>query len=261
MHLILERPSRPCSLLALRAVSDEDLWQIRIALDPEEVSALGVALLAVPRERWEIRVPHEVEESLPALQIEVRATGRSNAEEEGLRLYARARAQAGLVPKPGHVFGALSPLFAASPHARLLDDAETLIEIERFDWAVVRAQTACETYAVLALDRIAEGRAEAGKVGSNLFRTVTLRHKEDRALLRDLTGYAIGSEVWWAEYALHVERRNGIVHAALSVSETQASDSIIAARAFIAFLQQRWAYPQRAMEPLRREARRQDRQE
>jgi hypothetical protein len=230
-------------------VSDDDLWRVRVALDPEEVGALGVALLAVPRERWEIRVPHVEEDSLPVLLIEVRGTTRVDAETEAQRLYARARRQASLSPKPCHIFGALSPIFAAAPHARLLEEAETLIEAERFDWAVVRAQTACETYAVLALDHIGRGRAENGKEGSDLFRTVSLRHRVDRALLRDLTGFEIGSEPWWADYDLHVERRNGIVHAALSVSEGQAVESLAAARAFIAFLQLRWAYPERRPSP------------
>jgi HEPN domain-containing protein len=230
-------------------VSDENLWQVRIALAPEEVSALELALLAVPRERWEIRIPHVEEDSLPTLLIDVRGITRADAETEAQRLYTRARAHASLSPKPGHILGALSPLFAAAPHARLLDEAQTLIEAERFDWAVVRAQTACETYAVLALNHIARGRAEKGKDGSDLFRAVSLRHRVDRALFRDLTGFEIGAESWWTAYDLRVERRNGIVHAALSVSEEQADDSLAAAHAFIEFLQQRWAFSGRRPTP------------
>jgi hypothetical protein len=223
-------------------MSDQDPWRVHIALDPYEVSALQVAMLAVPRERWEVRLPHIEEDALPALLMDVRAPSRESAEREAERLYARARAHAGLQSGPALILGALTPMFAAAPHDRLIDDADLLIEIERFDWAVVRAQTACETYAVLALDHIAEGRAGEGKRGSDLFRAVTLSDRRDRALLRELTGVRIGCEGWWANYRLHVERRNAIVHTALSVSEQQALDSLAAARSFIAFLQERWVH-------------------
>jgi hypothetical protein len=104
----------------------------------------------------------------------------------------------------------------------------------------VRSQTACEVYTQLALDRIAEHEAEQGQRRFDLFRAVTLRSKENRVRLRELTGAQIGDEKWWSAYSLHLDWRNEIVHLGISVSRQHTRDSLTAARSFIAFLRARW---------------------
>jgi hypothetical protein len=218
-------------------------WQVRIALDPAEVGAISVAMhVVLSAEQWELRLPRIEDEGSPVLSIEVRTEKQEDAEKRASELYARAREQADLLPRDAPVLGALSPIFAASPHERLLDEAASHIDHQRYELAVVRAQTACEVYARLALDRVARDVAERDQNRpSSLFRSVSLRARPDRALLRALTGHQIADEKWWTSYCEHVERRNEIVHAGISVTEREARESLEAAEAFIAFLQARWA--------------------
>jgi hypothetical protein len=231
--------------------SDQAPWRVRIALDPQDVRAIEAAMFAeLPRERWELRLPRIEDEGSPNLLIDARpAKSRADSDIEAEQVYARARERAGLSAEPARIIGAVTPLFAGAPHDRLLNEADVLIELERFEWAVVRAQTACEMYARLALDQIARGLSEGGQKGSALFRKVWLLDRGDRALLTAITGVAIGDEDWWPSYKLHVERRNEVVHAGLSVSEHEALASIGAARSFIAFLQARWASPRPYRQP------------
>ncbi len=218
-------------------------WQVRIALDPGEVGAIETAMaLEVPWEQWALRLPRVEDEAAPALLIEVPADSHAAAEHEAVGIYARARERAGLPQTDPLVLGALTPIFADALHARLLDEAEGHILTGRREWGVVRAQTACEVYARGALNRLAVGLHEDGrKEPYRLFRALTFRDPSDRALLRALTGVAIGEQSWWPAYRLHVERRHHIVHAGLLVSEDEARASLSAARSFIAFLQELWS--------------------
>ncbi len=127
----------------------------------------------------------------------------------------------------------------------MLDEAEGHLATERYEWALIRAQTACEMYARLALDRIAHDLPEDAGKGYRLFRRVTLLDSSDRALFRALTGKAIGAQEWWTSYRLHVERRNDIVHAGLSVSENEALASLEATRSFMRFLEEQWTHAAR----------------
>ena len=199
----------------------------------------------LPWERYAVRLPRPDDESAPALLIEIRAQSHEAAEVEGARIYSRAREVAGLPPAPALILGALTPLFADAPHARLLDQADGHVATGRYEWAVVRAQTACEIYAQKALDRIARDLPENKKQGSRLFRHTTLLDPGDRTLFPALTAVASGTQDWWSSYRLHVQRRHEIVHTALSVSEDEAVASLKAARSFIAFLQEQWAQPRR----------------
>ena len=231
----------PARTGSLDAVSDQAPWQVRIALAPEEVGPIEAAMQALePWERWGFRLPRIEEEAAPALVIEVRADTHAEAEAEAVEVYSRARGHAGLPAVDAPVLGALTPIFADAPHARLLSEAEGHIETGRPEWGVIRAQTACEMYAQLALDHIAIRLPDENKP-DRLFRALTFLDRRDRALLRTVTGVAIGEQEWWGEYRLHVERRNAIVHAALSVSKDEALASLSAAHAFVVFLQARWS--------------------
>jgi HEPN domain-containing protein len=225
-------------------VSDQAPWRVSIALDPEEARAIEVAMFALlPHARWELRLPLTEDEGSPALLIDARAESLADAESETEQLYARAREEAGLPAKAALILGTLPPLLAAAPYERVLNEADSLVEEKSYEWAVVRAQTAAEMYAKRALDHIADGVVEGDQKASRLFRKVSLLDPSDQALLRALTGVAIAAEEWWESYKLHVERRNQIVHADLSVSEHLARASIDAASAFIAFLRERWENP------------------
>lgn len=214
-------------------------WQVRIALDATEVGALETAMYVVlPAERWELRLPRIEDEGTPILSIEVRTERQEEAERQASEWYARARQQAHLPPREAQVLGALSPIFAASPHQRLLDEAATHIEHQRYEWAVVRAQTACELYGKLALAHFAR---KIPKDCKESFRAGSLGHRHDRRLFRDLTGVEIGSEAWWPRYRQHLDRRHEIVHEGISVTAREAQESMDAATAFVAFLQARWA--------------------
>jgi hypothetical protein len=179
------------------------------------------------------------DEGSPVLSIEARTEKQEDAEKRARELYARARERADLLPRDAQVLGALSPIFAAAPYERMLDDAATHIEHERYELAVVRAQTACELYGRLALKHFARKSPE-GEERTFRSSSSSLAYREDRQLLRDLTGVEIGNEAWWPGYRKHLDRRNEIVHEGISVTEREARESQDAAEAFIAFLKARW---------------------
>jgi hypothetical protein len=222
-------------------------WQVRIALDPAEVDAISVAMHVVSLVPWELRLPRIEDEGSPVLSIEIRTEKQEDAEKQASELYARARQQAQrqqaqLSSRWAQVLGALAPIFPRSPHEDLLDEAKGHIERKDWELAVVRAQTACEVYARRALDRLARDVAEHDqkKKPSSLFRSMSLRARSDRTLLRALTGQQIADEKWWASYNAHVERRNEVVHSGITVTEREARESMGATEAFIAFLKARW---------------------
>jgi hypothetical protein len=219
-------------------VSDPVEWQVCIALDPEEVATIDAAMYALePWERWGLRLPRVEEERAPALLIDVRVESQAQAKDDAVRIYNRARERAGLPTADALVLGTLTPIFADAPHSRLLTEAEGHIETGRREWAVLRAQTACEVYAKKALKRVAMRLPDDARK----FRTMTLRDRRDRVVLRAATGVAVGEQSWWPQYELHLQRRDKIVHAGISVSKDEATASLSAARAFVAFLQERWS--------------------
>jgi HEPN domain-containing protein len=221
-------------------VSDQEYWQVRIALNYQELDTIRRAMFAVmPRERWSVRPPRDDDGESPTLLIDVRAKSHAAAEVEGGQIYARARKEAALPSAPPLLLGVLTPLFGPEPYGRLLDDARVLIESQRYELAVVRAQTACELFARQALDWLAIGLVSADQQPSSLFRKLSLVDRRDRALLQALTGMAIHREAWWDGYRGHLTRRNQVVHDGLSVSEQQADASLKAAHLFIAFLRER----------------------
>jgi hypothetical protein len=131
-------------------------WQVRIALDPAEAGDISVAMhVVLSAEQWELRPPTTEDNGSPVLSIEVRSEKQEDAEKRASELYARVREQANLPPDEAPVLGALAPIFAAAPYERLLDDAANHIEHQRYELAVVRAQTACELYGKLALAHFA----------------------------------------------------------------------------------------------------------
>lgn len=194
--------------------------------------------VVLPAERWELRSPWIEDEGSPVLSIEARTEKQVDAEKQVSELYARAREQADLPPRDAQVLGALSPIFAESPHERLLDEAATHIGQQRYELAVVRAQTACEVYGKLALTHFARKRPEGEK---RSFLSSSLARGDDQRLFRDLTGVEIETEAWWRAYRQHLDRRNEIVHEGLWVTEAEAWESQDAAEASIGFLQARWA--------------------
>jgi hypothetical protein len=98
-------------------VASDAPWQVRIALDPNEVAAITTAMYVVlPAERWELRPPRVEDEGSPLLSIEARTETQEDAEKQASELYAQAREQADLPLRDAQVLGALPPIFAASPH-------------------------------------------------------------------------------------------------------------------------------------------------
>jgi hypothetical protein len=179
--------------------------EVCIALDPEEVATIDAAMYALePWERWGLRLPRVEEERAPALLIDVRVESQAQAKDDAVRIYNRARERAGLPTADALVLGALTPIFADAPHSHLLTEAEGHIETGRREWAVLRAQTACEVYAKKALKRVAMRLPDDARK----FRTMTLRDRRDRVLLRVATGVAVGEQSWWPQYELHLQRRD-----------------------------------------------------
>src|SRR5262249_42652983 len=166
------------------------------------------------------------EEGSPVLSVEARSEKQEDAEKQASELYAQAREQADLPPHDAQVLGALSPIFAESPHERPMDEAATHLGQQRYELALSRAHTACELYGKLALAHFVRERAESD---GRSFRGNSLARGDDQQLFRDLTGVEIETEAWWPAYRKHLDRRNEIVHEGIWVTECEAWESMDAA--------------------------------
>jgi hypothetical protein len=117
---------------------------------------------------------------------------------------------------------------------------------ERYDLAVLRAQTSCE---VLARKALAGGlRAELGRQrGDALLDRKSVRLSfslgdgRTLELLHVLTGHRPTTEPWWKHYRDHLVRRNGVVHGGLRVARADAEKSLAAVDACRAWLKDFWA--------------------
>jgi len=217
----------------------QDFWQVRVLLHPDEWDAVRRSLFIVlPSERWSIGLSPGEDSETATLQITVSAASAAEAEAAARDAYLSARLDAGLPEREPLTIGVRASGYGEVPHARLLEESRRLIESDRTDLAVVRAQTACEMFAREALVELTEDLREPDERLRNLFPNgYALVDRRSRALLQLLTGSSIHTQDWWPTYRAHVQRRNDVIHEGLLVSKAEADQSLGVARQFIGYLE------------------------
>lgn len=224
---------------------DRDWWRVDISLSAEEVGVLRLAVPnVVPAERQWITsrpVPEGAEPDY-TLQLAVFAESQEDAVATASSAYAEALHASGLPQVEPSIVGLLSPIFMEKPWARLFSEAWNLHSTGRHELAVVRAQTALEVHAEMAIAAVCRGRL--GEIGGPLVAKrmpTSLRHPLKIDLLHALTGKLVSDAEWWTAYVAHVKRRNKIVHEGLSVTSAQARESLDAVQACHAWHRDVWA--------------------
>lgn len=164
--------------------------------------------------------------------------------EDAERMYRSIRRAAGLPGwRPARVMVGPREAQFDGRHFTLFDLAWKLIDDGQPEFAVVAAQTACELYTELAVNKLLRARdlGDLGEaVGSMLPRTFSLDNDRHHRIFRALTNKSPRGQDWWKAYAAHVERRNGIVHAGKRVTEADARASLDAARHLMNFVAEAW---------------------
>jgi hypothetical protein len=219
-----------------------DYWTVHIAV-PDSVAAFrDGAALTQPSEHHAV-----VTESRPEgdgdtiFVVDVLATDEDDAIARASDAYRQARDRAGLPRTPVLVLGLVSPAFKPHLWVRLREEAGRLLDNDRPELAVVRAQTACELRANEALDGAfrAEFSPERAAAALRQCRSA-LNDRRTQDVLFAITGYRITAEPWWASYVAHVQRRHGVVHEGLLVSPDGAASSLAAVDHCIGWLQALW---------------------
>lgn len=138
--------------------------------------------------------------------------------------------------------GFLPPTYSDARYTQLRREAQRWMEEERYDLAVLRAQTASEVLARVAIGgalRAAVGRAQ----GDALARVTTtaMTDRSTQRLLEALVGCRPDRAAWWGEYTAHLARRNHIAHAGTQITRHEAANSLSAVDNCMAWLTDLWA--------------------
>lgn len=117
----------------------------------------------------------------------------------------------------------------------LLKIAESLIDQDHPEVAIVTAAMACEIAVEQALSRAYKSRGQDNQDetaygslnGHNIF------NKQVRKVYTELTGDHIEQESFWPNFTEVPKRRNRAIHAGMRFSKVEAEDSVSAARALV----------------------------
>ncbi len=112
------------------------------------------------------------------------------------------------------------------PHKALLETSKQLIDQQQYMAAIVIAQTACETFAEVAINAILRDKALDYLDGpiSELLPNYNLRNEKVRKLYVALTDDKIQDAPFWVEYTKFVALRNRVVHRGKRPSKQQAEE-------------------------------------
>jgi HEPN domain-containing protein len=175
------------------------------------------------------------------LDFEIESSGhdpRELAEKAWMQLLRKAAVE-GMAPS---FVGFLPPTWDDPRHERLRREAAEFFAEERYDLAVVRAQTACEVLALTAIAGALRG-AIGRERGDRLSKTMrpALSDKATQEILAALTGSHPRKTSWWEAYSVHRSRRNHIVHGGQQVTRAEAEESLEAVDQCMAWLKDIWS--------------------
>ena len=211
-------------------------FRVVFSLELEECEAMEAAAKAKGPEGWSLSTGHftDAEDREAQFTFVVAANDEEELVREAEDYYARLRFDAELDPAAGTLLG-FSPALAAS-WERARRKAVNRFWDSDLEEAVVFAHVACDCAATTALHWLLAAKGVPLGVASQLIRSTTLWREPHRDLFNELAQTSITGEEWWSEYALHVKRRNLVVHQGLAVTREEAWRSIEVSRAFCEFV-------------------------
>jgi hypothetical protein len=216
-------------------------WNVHLSVSDDEAGDLLTASAGIVDERGASLVASPNSE-LKELVLHTREDEKERARDAVIDVYQRLRRVAGLDAEPARVVALTRPSGKGKsrhrPDVILMQEANRVLNSEsHLEWAVVRAQTACEVYVRDILYRRA---AELGDAAIDFVEKLpgsNLDNPTVRTAFHRLSGYTPPQETeWWRDYQAHVQRRHQIVHGGARVTRKDAESSIRAAEAMIAFL-------------------------
>jgi hypothetical protein len=174
----------------------------------------------------------------PSLEIYVEAANLDAAQAEAERLYKAMRKEGGLPPKAPRVIGLFEIGTPVPLWLFFFDEANAMLEQQRYEAAVVAAQVACEIEIRAAVEQAAD--APEGSLARMAIDTPSSYSLRDRRALTVFTtalGVSPTSQSFWATYLDHVARRNNVLHNGARVIRDDAIASVTAAEDMVDWVQ------------------------
>lgn len=213
------------------------LWRAYFSVEPGEGAALQeAASTMLPVEDFMLMTEllggaddHDAE-----FAFTVAGNDEAGGEEEARRMMYRVRRQALLDPNES-TLRVLVPA-GLRRDQRPLAKAETLLELGRYEEAVVFAQVACETRASAVIRDLLASVAPAWLVTEAAGRATNLTDSRSQRIFHQVTGRKVQEEPWWPDYREHVQRRHRVIHDAAAVNGEDGRASVQVSFRLITFL-------------------------
>jgi hypothetical protein len=121
---------------------------------------------------------------------------------------------------------------------KLLETAKRLFSEGEWSIAVVVAHMACEVAVERTLSQAFKSRGieNLEDAVTGMMSGYNLGNEKNCKLFIDLTGKAIKSEAFWQKFAESATRRNKAIHEGRIATEQEATESLAATTAFVAYL-------------------------
>jgi hypothetical protein len=167
--------------------------------------------------------------------IDVRADSAERAESKATALYHRLRKVAKLEADPDPQRG-MTMIIAGELHPAdlFILEAEELADQQRFELAVIAAQTHCEMWISREVRAVASTRGLGALIDGQANWSLMGGHAP--RVFEALLGVRPNSAECWIDYKEHVQRRNRCVHQGTKVTAEGAQQSIDAAVAMVRFV-------------------------
>jgi hypothetical protein len=151
-----------------------------------------------------------------------------------MTIYRAIMAKTGLSVDPEQDLEAFGPSeLGVNDWDLLRSRAEVAFAQDRYDEAVVWAQTACEILATATLRYLLAREVPRRVLDVLVPRSVSFRDDTSRTLFNEAAGVEIQREGWWSAYRAHLRLRHAVVHDGISVTREAAEASLGVTRLFM----------------------------
>jgi len=136
------------------------------------------------------------------------------------------RVESKLPPREPEILLVYSTNQETPPIHFFIEEADELFDQQRFEWAIIAAQIACEICVRTQVEKFAStgGNRLAKLALKNTGFSLMSRNSLD--VFKAVFGFPPSKAECWSEYQTHVQRRNAIVHRGLRASRDDAIASI-----------------------------------
>lgn len=174
----------------------------------------------------------------PSLEIYVEAVDLDAVQREAERLYGLMRQEGGLPPKAPRVIGLFGTDGRDPPWLFFFDEANAMLEQQRYEAAVVTAQVACEIEVRAAVEEAAQApEGSLARMAIDAPRSYSLIDRRAREIFKVVLEVSPTSEPFWEGYRDHVGRRNNVLHAGARVTRDDAVASVSTAEDMVDWVQ------------------------